>query len=465
MMTITLGQLRQRFGGEICGSEDAVLGPIVTDSRAVVSGDTFVALVGDRFNAHQFIADVIGRGAQLVVVSHDWATANGELLDGRNAWRVSDTNAALGQIAQLAREAFTGPLVGITGSCGKTTVKEMLLAIAVHVYGGDAVLATQGNLNNHFGVPQTLLRLAPEHRFAIVEMGASGPDEISYLANMAQPTVSVVNNVMAAHVEGFGSLAGVATTKSAIYDGLGDDGVAVINVDDAFAPQFQQQNTHRASVTFSLEQVTADFYAKDVRVQETGSQFQLCAGEQSFAVTLPITGLHNVRNALAAAACAHSAGVPLSAIAEGLTQVKAAKGRMNSERLTPQLTLIDDTYNANPDSTRAAIDALLAFEGDSWLVLGDMGELGPDARKLHAEIGDYAKAAGLAAVIGVGPLSADAVQAYGASSQFDDHAGAVAHILQQLERQAGRINILIKGSRSARMELVVQAIKDQVRTA
>lgn len=463
IIPVTLNQLQRKFGGTIIGQGECSFVDVKTDSRAVLPGDAFVALKGTQFDAHDFVEKAIADGAQIVVVSARWASINSDSLRSINAWVVDNTEQALGQIAALVRNDFKGPLVAITGSCGKTTVKEMLAAIAAWAYGAEHVLATKGNLNNHFGVPLTLFNLTKKHQFAVIEMGASGPDEISYLVHLARPTVAIVNNVMAAHVEGFGSVDGVAIAKSAIYDGLAQAGTAIVNLDEEYASQFLSQNSMRRCLTFSLDNSSADIFADDVVYHSLSSQFQLNYCSERIAVNLQVSGRHNVMNALAAAACAVSAGIELESIAKGLNAFSAVKGRMNIMQPTSHVTVIDDTYNANPGSVRAAIDTLLQFSGQRWLVLGDMGELGADAIKLHAEVGSYAKAAGLDELVSVGPLSKYAAASFGSDKSFEQQAEAVTYLQNILKAEKGVINILIKGSRSAHMELIVQAITAQER--
>lgn len=465
MMPLNVEQLVQCCGGYHLGNAQLSLGEICTDSRKLQAGQTFVALVGDKHDAHGFVADILPKQPGLLVLQQDWVAANASMLAGHTVWAVQDTLVALTAIAKCVRQLFKGPVVGITGSSGKTTVKEMLAAIARHTLGEPAVLATQGNLNNHIGVPLTLSRLTPEHRFAIIEMGASGPDEIAHLATMAQPTVSLVNNVMAAHVEGFGSIDGVARTKSAIYDGLGATGVAVINVDDRYADSFIAKNVARSTLTFGLSAPGVDVTASDIELTESGARFILSARGEQVPVELSVSGLHNVANSLAAGSCALSAGISLVDVGKGLAAFEAVKGRFNVLRLNDSLTLIDDTYNANPGAVKAAIDTLAQFEGARWLVLGDMGELGAEAQTLHAEVGRYAHQVGLDGVVTVGPLSADTAKSFGGGHAFETHAAAVAFLQRHIAAQAGRINILIKGSRSAQMEKVVQALNDNQRNA
>ncbi|MDN3638967.1 UDP-N-acetylmuramoyl-tripeptide--D-alanyl-D-alanine ligase [Simiduia curdlanivorans] len=461
---LSLGELERKFGGVILGNANAQFNSVSTDSRTVGAGELFVALIGDKFDGHDYVSVVQQSNPAACVVSKAWADINKSELGSGNYWCVDDTTLALGHIAVLAREAFAGPLIAITGSCGKTTVKEMLLSIASAAFGESAVLATQGNFNNHIGVPKTLFRLLPQHQFAIIEMGASGPDEIAYLTRLASPSVAVVNNVMPAHVEGFGSVEGVAQTKSAIYQGLGQDGVAIINLDDSFAGMFVAQNQSRRRVSVAINQLGADLRADNITLLPEQSVFDLYVDGKPFHVALPVAGLHNVRNALVAAACAFAAGISVEHLLQGLSTFSAVKGRMNISKPSSAVTLIDDTYNANPGSVKAAIDALVPFEGARWLVLGDMGELGRDEILHHQEVGEYAKAAQLSGLVSVGKLSQYAAERFDSNNAFDSQQEVVTFLKDLIDSQAGHITILIKGSRSARMELIVQAITALVRT-
>lgn len=454
LTSVSLKALQARFGGSLAG-DDAWVERICIDSRALKAGDCFVAIAGEKFDGHTFIDAAVSAGATALIVSDAWAKNQAEF--PIPTWQVADTTEALWQIARIQREQFAGPVIAITGSAGKTTVKQMLAAIGQAAFGPDAVLFTQGNLNNHIGVSLTLFSLTSAHRFAVIEMGASGPDEIAPLAWQAQPSVSVVNNVMPVHVEGFGRVDGVAHTKSAIYDGLSEQGVAVINADDAYAAVFAKQNQQRRCMTFSLESKVADVYTSGVELGEQSARFELHTATGNQHITLPVAGKHNVANAVCASACALAAGISLSAIAQGLAGFESAKGRYHVIRVSEHLTLIDDTYNANPEAVKAALRAQKSFTTARWLVLGDMGELGAQAQQMHADVGDFAREAGVEKVFTVGALSRAASNAAG-GMHFDTQAALIATLQDEIRRQARPTTILIKGSRSARMELVVQAL-------
>lgn len=457
MITATsLQAMQARFDGSLSGG-DAAVHRVCIDSRTLKSGDCFVAIVGENFDGHAFVEAAVAAGAQSLVVSKAWAKQHGPL--PVPAWQVADTTEALWQFARVQREHFQGPVVAITGSAGKTTVKQMLAAIGQAAFGAEAVLFTQGNLNNHIGVSLTLLSLTTAHRFAVIEMGASGPGEIAPLAWQTQPSVSVVNNVMPVHVEGFGSVAGVANTKSAIYEGLSDRGVAIINADDAFAGEFERQNQKRRRMTFSLAGSAADVYASEIESAEQHARFLLHSAHGSQLIRLPVAGIHNVSNALCAAACALASEISLETIARGLADFESAKGRYHVIKVSDQLTLIDDTYNANPEAVKAALRAQTSFATPRWLVLGDMGELGSQATEMHADVGAFARELGVERVFTVGTLS-QATSAAAGGSHYATQAALIAALQDDLRRQAGPTTILIKGSRSARMELVVQALNN-----
>ncbi|WP_317930923.1 UDP-N-acetylmuramoyl-tripeptide--D-alanyl-D-alanine ligase [Halioxenophilus sp. WMMB6] len=447
MITTSLSELAAVAGGELLGS-DASVSSITTDSRSVQPGDLFVALKGDYFDGNEFAATAVEQGAVAVLVSREQAgLAASQIL-------VADTTDALGDIASWHRQQWQKPLVAITGSCGKTTVKGMVAAILSEMA---TTLATEGNLNNHIGVPKTLLRLAPEQQFAVIEMGASAIGEIDYLVNLAKPQVALVNNVVPAHLEGFGSVEAIATAKGEIYQGLADDGVAIINLDDHFAGQWLQEIGERNWLGFSLVDHSADLYATDVHIDKGGrASFELCSKVGKVAIDLQILGRANVANALAAAACTVPLGATLATIKSGLEKFSAVPGRLCLYEGVNGCWVIDDSYNANPGSVKAAIDVLAELPGKRLLVLGDMGELGAEAKAAHKEIGRYAKTAGLDGLLTAGPLSELAAQEFGEQAQsFINNAALSESLINELDAS---VVVLIKGSRSAGMESVVQAI-------
>lgn len=450
---LTLSQAAVAYGGTLL-YPDCRFSRVSTDTRTLARGELFVALRGETYDGHLFLKEVANDACGLVVQYPDRQV-------DKPQWVVPDTVVALGQLAKLARDQFDGPLIALTGSSGKTTVKEMLASILTCVA---PVLATRGNLNNHIGVPKTLLALAKEHRYAVLEMGASGPGEIAYLVSLARPTIALVNNVMPAHVEGFGSLAGVAAAKGEIYGGLDASGTAVINLDEPWARDWRRKLPCMNVVTFSLEQEGADVGASNIRFDHRGNPaFTLHVAGEELPVSLPAPGRHNVSNALAAAACALAAGISPTTIAAGLEAIQTVSGRMEFKDGPRGSTVIDDSYNANPGSVKAAIDVLGALDGQRLLVLGDMAELGPEARALHREVGEYAQATGIDQLLATGQLSKEAVAGFGEQGQwFADKDALVRHLRKTLDENT---TALVKGSRSAAMDEVVNQLIDGGRAA
>jgi len=416
---------------------------VSTDTRSLQRGDLFVALRGERFDGHAFLDHAKSAGAAGALVDRGY-TGKAPL----PLITVANTKRGLGDLARHWRARFSPALIAITGSNGKTTVKEMLAAILRRHAGTDAVLATTGNLNNDIGVPLTVLRLRPTHRWCAIELGMNHKGEIAYLAGIARPTVALVNNAQREHLEFMRSVDEVAAENAGIYAALGDDGVAVVNADDAHAALFRQQAGQRRLVDFGLgvASVTGRYalhpLASEIRVTTPTGEAQ---------TTLAIPGLHNVRNALAAAASAHAVGVPAKAIGEGLAAFRPYVGRLQVKQARAGTTVIDDSYNANPDSVRAAIDVLAACPGPTVLVLGDMGEVGDHGADFHREIGFYARSKGISNLLALGDAMRHAVEAFGAGARHfadvDELAGNVS----------GR-TVLVKGSRFMKMERVVAAL-------
>lgn len=440
MSALSLSDIALETGGELRGN--VRVSGVTTDSRSVSSGDLFVALVGDNFDGNRFVEQAVSAGAVAAIVTCE-SSVNVPTL------KVADTRLALGLVARMNRRQFTGPLVALTGSAGKTTCKEMIANILRRC---GEVLATEANFNNEIGVPLTLLRIDPRHQFAVVEMGASRANDIRYLTQFAEPDIALLTNAMPAHIEGFGSLAEVANTKGQILESVAGHGIAIINIDDDFAGQWRQQAGNASIVTFSLANAEADFYCKDVVVDRDGcTAFTLCTPAGSRGIRLPLLGIHNTFNAIAAAATAFSAGAKLEAIADGLEEMRAVKGRLKVFR-TDAGIVIDDTYNANPGSVKAAIDLLAGFEGQRCLLLGNMAELGGAAEAEHRGVVRYAQQKGIDRLIMVGPFAERATREFGES--FED----VASLLQDPETLPTADVILVKGSRSAAMERVVDVL-------
>ena len=447
---MSLAQIAQVTDGQLLNCPDAALmvKNISTDTRTVSAGSLFLALQGERFDAHDFAAQAADKDAVAIVVSRPLPDVSlPQIL-------VADTRIALGQIAAWVRNQLDLQVVAITGSCGKTTVKEMCAAI---LRQSAPVLATQGNLNNEIGVPQTLLRLTPDERYAVVELGANHPGEIAWTTSLVKPDVAVINNVAAAHLAGFGSLRGVAVAKTEIFSGLSETGTAIINADSEFYDWWREILSVR-TLSFGVENPKADFRAENIEQNEAGiASFMLICPLGRIAIQLPVPGLHNVSNALAAAAVTTSLGLSLEQVKSGLMTMVPVKGRFCVQKLSDSVTVIDDTYNASVQSVMAAIDTLSVMPGYRVLVFGDMGELGADAATLHRQIGEHAKAKKLDTVLTIGELSRNTAEA--ASGQHFVNKESLYQALQQLMQQQRPVTILAKGARSARMEDVVAFVK------
>lgn len=438
--------------GQVIG-EDALFTSVGTDSRALTPGQLFVALRGEHFDGHAYALQCLDQGAVAAMVATPREGLSPALL-------VQDTRLALGNLAAHWRSKFTIPLAAITGSNGKTTVKEMLASILRAETGdNDAVLATQGNLNNDIGLPLTLLKLRSQHKYAVAEMGMNNPGEISYLTHIGRPTVALINNATMAHLGGLGTIEAIAQAKGEIFEGLAEDGVAVINADDAFAPLWNMLSAPHKVLTFGLEHAADVSASYQLHADSSTVRMDSPLGAAEF--SLPVAGVHNVRNALAAATAALAMGVPLRAITAGLSTFDGVKGRLQHKAGFNGALVIDDTYNANPASMKAAIDVLAARPGAKLLVLGDMGELGTDAAKLHAEIGRYAQQSGIDALFVLGDLSHEMVVAFGEHGDKDHarhYATPEALAADLTQRMSTSATVLVKGSRFMRMERVVGLI-------
>jgi UDP-N-acetylmuramoyl-tripeptide--D-alanyl-D-alanine ligase len=443
-----LSTIANALNAQMLGS-DVTLTSVGTDSRHITQGQLFVALKGDKFDGHAYAAQALKDGAAAAMI----ADAN---LAVSPAIVVKDTYQALGEMAAYWRNQFTLPIAAITGSSGKTTVKEMLAAILSAASGDKAaVLATEGNLNNHIGLPLTLLKLHAQHQFAVIEMGMNHAGEIRYLTKLTKPQVALINNAGTAHIGELGSRENIAKAKAEIFEGLSKNGTAVINADDDFAADWLAQNQDKKIMTFGLTK-KADVSAQ-YQTEDGAMQLQLSTPNGAAQVKLHVLGEHNVRNALAASAAALALGISLDDVVTGLGQFSSVKGRLNWLQGLHGARLIDDTYNANPDSMRAAIDVLSTQQGTPILVMGDMGELGDDAADMHAQIGQYAQQKGIAQLLATGELSAYAVQHFGANAQhFLTKEALIAGVLPLMKSGA---TLLVKGSRFMRMEQVVAQLK------
>lgn len=448
MMTWTLNELRRVSGGELVGN-DAPFSSISIDTRTLQPGALFVALAGENFDGHDFAPAAVASGAVAALVSRTLAVNIPQLV-------VPDVLSALTSFAREWRRQFAIPVIGVTGSNGKTTTKEMIGAILSRL---GPTLVTRGNLNNHIGVPLTLLGLRSEHRYAVIEMGANHQGEIAALTEIAEPTIGIVTNAGAAHLEGFGGLQGVASGKGELFNGLSRDGVAAINADDAFASFWRERCVADRVLTFGFEQ-PAQFMAHKVDAQSEVSgfltQFDLVTPEGTQPATLALGGLHNLRNALGAAAVASAAGATVDDIVLGLGEMKAVAGRLELKPALNGAFLVDDSYNANPSSLKAGIDAFSSFGGERWLVLGEMKELGPGTDALHAEVGRYAREAGVARLLAVGEHARSAVDAFGTGAQWFADLDALIEVARG--SLSTGVAVLIKGSRANRLERVAAAL-------
>lgn len=443
----SLTALARTLSATLVGPDTGFAG-VSTDTRALRPGELFVALRGPNFDGHEFVPQAQERGAAAAVVER---ALGGSL----PLLQVADSLVALGAMAAEWRGRFELPVIAVTGSFGKTTVKEMMAAIAAS--RGD-VLATRGNLNNEIGLPLTLFGLGPAHRAAVLELGANHAGEIARLAAISRPSVGVITAAGPVHLEGFGSLEGVARAKGELYAGLPDDGVAVINHDDAFAPLWREMAGTRRRVGFGLK-ADAEFRAEQVSQSLDAAgpllEFRLVTPDGAADARLALPGRHNALNALAAAAATWAAGWSLDEIVAGLARVAGVKGRMSLRKSRSGALLIDDTYNANPVALQAAIEYATALPGETWLVLGDMRELGPASAELHAAAGRLARERGVARLYAIGPESAAAAEAFGAAQHFSE-LGELADALEQA-LPAG-VNLLVKGSRSMRLETLIERL-------
>jgi UDP-N-acetylmuramoyl-tripeptide--D-alanyl-D-alanine ligase len=433
----------------LCGA-NVQFSRVTTDSRDIRPGDLFIGIRGDRFHGQDFADQALQSGAVAVAVSDAAAVKTA----GASFLVVPDTRIALGRLAAFWRNRFDLPLVAITGSNGKTTVKELLASILRTDAGAEAVLATAGNLNNDIGMPLTLLALQSRHRYAVIEMGMNHLGEIAYLTRLARPGIALINNAGSAHIGELGSLEAIAQAKGEIFLGLDSSGCAIINSDDAHADYWRGLARGKRIVDFGLDRQAA--VSARYELTDAGSLITIQTPDDRFVARLNVPGLHNVKNALAAATAAYALGVPPTAIAAGLSAYAGAKGRLQHKSLPSGATLIDDTYNANPDSMRAAISVLASRPGHRIFVMGDMGELGGDAETMHVSIGQFAKRAGVDSLLALGAMSAHAARAFGDHGTHFDSVEELAFAAAG-EAVAGT-TILVKGSRFMRMERVVDAL-------
>jgi len=446
---MTLATAAQVLHGTLHGI-DAVFTGVSTDTRTIARGDLFVALVGPRFDGHGFVNEAASKGATGALVSRALEASIATL-------QVADTRLGLGQLAAHWRRQFRIPVIAVTGSNGKTTVKNMIAAILAETGPG---LATQGNLNNDIGVPLTLLRLKPGDRHTVIEMGMNHPGEIEYLTTLTGPTIALINNAAAAHLAGLGSVEAVARAKGEIYAGLATDGIAIVNADDTYADLWRTLAAPHRVITFGLDR-PADVSA-ECELDAGGSTIHLKTPHGGISMRLSLLGRHNVMNALAASSASLAAGVGLADIQAGLEKLKSVSGRLEIKRGRNGARVLDDTYNANPGSLAAGVEVLKAASGERVLVLGDMGELGEAARDIHRRVGLLAKSLGIEHLYAVGELTQDAVEAFGKGARhFASHEALVESLREVLHAD---MTVLVKGSRLMKMERVVAGIIEDDRS-
>jgi UDP-N-acetylmuramoyl-tripeptide--D-alanyl-D-alanine ligase len=447
-MKRTLRDAAAAVGGQLVGA-DHPYGAVATDSRTLQPGSLFVALRGPNFDGGEFVAAAAAQGAIGALVARAVPDAIPQIV-------VPDTLRALQALGQAWRSQFTMPVVAVGGSNGKTTAKEMTAAILSRM---GLCMATRGNLNNHIGVPVTLMRLETTHRSAVVEMGANRIGDVAELVRLARPTVGLITNAGAEHLEGFGNLDGVAQGEGEMVSCLDPGATGIINADDAYAGYWRKVAAARRIVTFGIH-ADADFMAKNplqaIERGEFATRFTLVCPLGERPITLKAGGMHNVGNALAAAAAAGAAGASLDEIVAGLADFRAVAGRLQLKPGTRDSWIIDDSYNANPSSVRAGLEVLRALPGATWLVLGDMAELGEHAEDSHAHMGSYARDCGIKRLFALGEQSSRAVETFGAGGEWFADADSLTRRLQA--ELAPGVTVLIKGSRINRLERVVQAL-------
>lgn len=450
MISTTLDWIADKVDGSLKG-DNLPVASVSTDTRKIVSGDLFIALSGPNFDGHRFVEKAIEKGAAAAIVERYLDLDIPQI-------RVADTKMALGKLGAAVKAEINPLTVGITGSCGKTTVKEMVASI---LSSRGNVLATEGNFNNDIGVPLTLLRLEKNHDFAVVEMGANHLGEIAYTCSLVKPNVTTIVNAAASHLEGFGSLLGVARAKGEIFKCLSEDGLAILNKDSQFYDFWKGKSSHVKQLNFSM-QSGADFSADDITLGMDGcAQFDLHSPQGSVWVSLQVPGMHNVNNAIVAAALALSVGATIEDVKMGLQNMQQIGGRLNVKQLTGQVRLLDDTYNANVASVNAAIDLLASFSGRRVLILGDMAELGEKGRYYHERVGEHALNSSIDKVYTLGVLSQHTSDVFAERGKhFSDFETLVAELNSDFGHEKCDITILVKGSRSARMERVVEALEN-----
>jgi UDP-N-acetylmuramoyl-tripeptide--D-alanyl-D-alanine ligase len=445
---VKLSTLASKLNGKLLGPDVSYTG-LSLDSRTIKPGELFIAIRGEKFDGHKFIEGAKQRGAAAALVERAFDTDLPLL-------QIIDTRKALGDLAKQHRGQFSIPIIALTGSCGKTTTKEMIRSILAEV---GPVLTNIKNFNNDIGLPLTLLNLNARHRYAVIEMGANHAGEIAYLTKLTRPDVALITNIGPAHLQGFGSMAGVAQAKAEIFFNLAQHGVAIMNADDPFASTWQKQCAAYRVVRFGLSDLS-DFTASNIQIDTEGkASFLLRTPEgKEMMISLSLPGQHHVMNALAAAAAASQVGVELSQIKSGLEKTQPVPGRVIVSKTKIGATLIDDSYNANPSSVAVALKLLAHYPGRRIFVMGDMGELGENAAQYHREMGQLAKELNIEEVYTCGDLSKETAEAFGAAAKhFPNHQELILALKAKLQSD---VTILIKGSRSAQMEKVAAALKE-----
>jgi len=452
LATYTLNNLAAVLGVSF-GGEDAEFTGVSTDTRQIKKDQVFVALKGPNFDAHDYLLKAKENGAIAAVVQRDVDCTMPQII-------VDDTLLALGQMANARRNSFSGKVIGLTGSNGKTTVKELLASI---LKTNGNVLATKGNFNNDIGLPLTLLRIKNNEDFAVIEMGANHPGEIAYLSDITHPDIALITNAGSAHLEGFGSVEGVAKAKGEIFGGLAENGTAIINLDDNYADYWLSISRQYQQKTFSLVNASADVGASTIKMLNGGAEFTLrILNKDEVTVKLPLSGEHNIANALVAAAVADSCGVSIENIKRGLEDFDVVKGRLTFLAGNNGSMVIDDTYNANLDSSKAAIDVLKTLAGKKYFVFGDLFESGENAVNIHQQVGDYAKEQNIDHLLAVGELTRYTVTSFGAGAQHFSSKKKLLDYLNPLINDNAAV--LIKGSRGMKMEEIVGQLIDVEKT-
>ena len=450
MISMRLSEAAKEVNGKFSG-EDVFFNGCSTDTRTLDHGNLFIALQGEHFDGHSFIASASKRGAVAAMVESDNAATMLPLLT------IEDSVQAMGILAKYWRSKFDIPLLAITGSNGKTTVKEMVKSILELKAG---VLSTKGNLNNHIGVPLTLLNLGSEHEYGVVEMGANHPGEIEWLSQLARPTIALITQCAPAHLEGFGSEDGVANAKAEVFTGLCDNGIAIVNADDKYAESWKSVAEKYRKISFGLEK-TADITATKITFSmNTGkTSFSMHFPDDTISISIPLVGIHNVQNSIAAAACCLAIGIPILDVKEGLEKMHYIRGRMQMFNISDGSRVFDDTYNANPASLKAALRVISSYKGDKSLVLGEMRELGEGSEKYHEYAGELARLHGIRKLYAYGDLTRHTVRSFGSGAMhFTSKKDLISEIKQDLKSKA---TILVKGSRMMGMESIVQALKSE----